>query len=69
MIKIDKNVPLPKARNKFPLREMAIGDSFFVEAAKANHIQGSFAILRPMKFATRAFTENGVKGTRVWRIE
>lgn len=70
-IKIDKNFPPPfsgKAR-KYPFRDMEIGDSFFAEipvsrlsqAAHNNRQEGR-------KYTSRTVTENGVKGTRIWRI-
>lgn len=72
--KIDKGVPLPETyqRGKYPFREMGVGDSFFVAAAKRSQITStvSYAGRRQGKrFITRAVIENGVKGTRVWRIE
>lgn len=66
-IKIDKNVPMPNARGKYPLDKMEIGDSFFVAEMTSSSMSGTFPRLRPKTFTTRTATENGVKGLRVWR--
>lgn len=82
-IRIDKHVPLPadtrgRGRTKFPFRDMEVGDSFFVpttgKAAHQTRSNVSSAASRSGKgsgrvFTTRDVTENGVRGTRVWRTE
>ena len=78
MIKIDKGIPVPPrmprgARSKYPFLGMEVGDSFFVPGIKPRQIspRSCSARLRAegAKFATRSVTENGVDGTRVWRVE
>jgi len=76
-VKIDTGIPLPKkmAYRKKPVRmypwvEMNIGDSFFVAAPqpKIARLAYNAWVRYALKFSTRAVTENGVAGTRVWRI-
>lgn len=69
-IKIDKGVQIPpQKRNdyrKYPFKELAVGDSFFIEERYATVAPSASAHGRRYgkKFTTRS--ENG--GTRVWRI-
>ncbi len=73
---IDKGVPMPKPRGggrapKWPVRDMQIGDSFFVPNKTAANMSGVVNYARSMnkgwKFGMRIMIENGVKGVRVWR--
>ena len=75
--KIEKGVPLPpgagrKGRNKYPWYEMEVGDSCFLPDADPRAVsQAASNVARRnngLRFATRAVTENGVKGVRVWKI-
>lgn len=68
MFKIDKNIPLPKSRNNYPLGDMEIGDSFFIPGATPARMGSAFANYKPKKFSGRTVTEDGVKGCRVWRV-
>ena len=66
---IEKNVPIPlgHAAAKYPLREMEIGDSFFVPGiGKASDFSASYMAGKRLgrKFTIRA-VEGGI---RVWRI-
>jgi hypothetical protein len=69
---IEKNVPIPKnglhGRNKYPWREMKVGDSFLFakDITKATAYANAHAASRAgLKFLTRR-TE---KGFRCWRVE
>lgn len=77
MFKIESGIPVPKPVNtggssKYPFSEMEVGDSFFAPW-KGYHIIWALARRAPQKYGikltTRAVTENGVQGVRVWRIE
>ena len=52
-------------------RTFEVGDSFFrpVEPRTVAGSAKSYGIRHGKKFTTRAVTENGVKGVRVWRVE
>lgn len=79
MIKIDKGIEIPPRRQgggrppKYPIREMEVGDSFFVPKSRksaggsvqayANRILGKGAT------TVRNAIENGVEGFRIWRIK
>ncbi len=75
MFEIEKGIPIPNMgtkKDKYPWRNMKIGDSFFV-ANKTVKIMGPcahhIAKNRDMKFSVRTVEENGKKGVRIWRIE
>ena len=69
-IQIDK-VPLPtvtKGRaSPYPWRHLRIGDSFFVPRTVCLPV-GEWQKACGSHFTTRTVTENGVQGTRCWRI-
>jgi hypothetical protein len=72
-IKIDKNVPIPKGRHnaKYPWKELEVGDSFFIpgkDAKSTSGIKRSAKNSAGIDILTRAVTENGVNGMRVWRF-
>ena len=72
-IQIDKEVPIPEnrgAKNKYPLGQMEVGDSFEVLTDKAGDVRNSVTAIarrnhKPKKFITRTTTG----GMRCWRIE
>jgi hypothetical protein len=73
-MKIDKNIPMPIARNpyiKLPFDQMQIGDSFFTEMSKfVLRNRMSIASMKfNMRFTGRTVIEDGVQGIRVWRVE
>lgn len=68
-IKIEKNVPIPTGNGPYPLKDMEIGDSFFVPNKSHNSISGYTSSHRPKKFTVMKCEENGIKGLRVWRIK
>jgi len=74
MVKIDKGIPIPEPRKggrrgeKYPWREMSVGDSFLFdgdESSKATCAASSAGIRLGRKFTTRKTAE----GYRIWRIE
>ena len=70
MIKIEKGVPLPKEKkaSAYPVREMEIGDSFFIAGAS---IQGKEQAACRQMAGNRGFklTIRTVEGgLRVWRV-
>ena len=67
-IKIEKNIPIPKPRNKYPFALMDVGDSFFVPGKTASHLSGSIG--NAMRITSGKFvTRNIDGGVRVWRVE
>jgi len=58
-------------RIKWPFGQMKIDDSFFCEhpAAIVSVRAYNYGKKHHKKFMVRTVTENGVKGTRCWRIE
>jgi hypothetical protein len=74
-VKVDSGVPMPgkmagrKPERIYPWIEMHIGDSFFVPLKQSTVARAAYnaGIRYALKFSTRAVTENGIAGTRVWR--
>lgn len=74
---LTSNVPIPSRPNhkgaprKYPLDEMAVGDSFFVPKSQ-NALSGSITGAQKrtgFRFTARSVTEGDVQGTRVWRTQ
>ena len=64
---LDKDVPLPEARKRYPYREMEIGDSFFVEGGGIQNICNQN--YRTGKKLGRSFiARKEDNGVRVWRV-
>lgn len=75
MYKIESNIPIPTARwgsNKFPLREMGVGDSFVAPAEDRKKIQaamGRYGRMNDKKFCIRSGKEDGKPSVRCWRTK
>jgi hypothetical protein len=73
MYKIEKGIKIPEffCHRKYPLSEMEVGDSFFVEGTlKKNTINTAVSWWSKRKGNTRKFTIRKVDGgIRVWRIK
>lgn len=73
-IKIDKNIPLPRASKKrtvYPFQSLAVGESFFVPGRTPATISGSRQYAERAtghRFISRSVDENGKNGVRVWRV-
>jgi len=76
VFKVEKGVPMPKERTKYPFASMGVGDSFFVKlgpdmkratvaSAVKQYSNGNLGV----KFTTRKITEDGKVGVRVWRLK
>lgn len=75
--KIEKNLPIPPSgtgRPKYPLRDMEVGDSFFVPVPLINTLKFRnrlssaltyFGKRHSVQFITRSVDD----GIRVWRVE
>ena len=75
MFKIEKNVPVPAnyehavRGSKYPFQSMEVGDSAFFPEIHIVTVGASARKLKPKVFTHRSVIENGVKGTRSWRIK
>jgi hypothetical protein len=81
--KIDKGMPIPaptNPREKYPIRELEVGDSFAVvlptdpeerEAKLASVRATTFYYKKKynIRCSTRQLRENGKRVLRVWRVE
>ena len=69
---IEKGIPFPDFTGgniRYPWNEMDVGDSLF--SPKPNALASAASVWgkrKGWKFSARTVTENGVTGTRVWRI-
>ena len=77
MYKIEKNIPLPrpyqnsKKEMMYPLKELEVGDSFFVRAKLIGERDRIVRTLRlqKIKCGIRIATKKYEDGVRCWRIE
>lgn len=53
---------------KYPLRELAIGESVFFPGSETELVGKRARTYKPLKFKCRTVVSGGIKGTRVWRI-
>ena len=74
-MEVERGVPFPVtskvSKYRFPLGEMDIGDSFFVEAREGSFLSSASSLIsRYGKTYSRKFATRVVDGGfRVWRIE
>jgi len=68
-IKIEHDVPIPtmKQRQKYPIDQMKVGDSFFVADAKPTKF-GSIRLHWRLK-GIEIMTRSEGTGVRIWRIK
>ena len=71
--KVEDGVPIAKVKqpgrpSKYPFDTMEIGQSFFAPGLKPMTVGNAARHKKPKRFRCRAVVENGVKGTRCWRI-
>ena len=67
----DTDIPVPERDQKYPFATMPVGASFFTAGKTSTQMTNAATNYkaRGLRFTTRAVTENGIKGSRVWRIE
>jgi hypothetical protein len=70
---IEDGVPMPKAQlpgcpPKYPFDTMEIGQSFFAPGMKVKKVGNAARHYKPKRFRCRSVIENGIRGTRCWRI-
>lgn len=64
---VEKSVPLPEGKKRYPYKEMEIGDSFFVGDGKLQVVCN--ANYRASKRLGMQFiARKEVEGVRVWRV-
>lgn len=72
---VDVGVPIPtrgdyNRREEFPLQQLAIGESFWIECGPWTAMYAHEAMRKNRRgraYATRAETRDGKRGLRVWR--
>lgn len=70
-ITIDKGIPIVY-RSKYPIAQLEIGDSFFIENFKSHaHICGLFCQYKrnnpTFDYVSSLYIQNGIEGRRYWR--
>lgn len=65
MIEIEKNVPVPSNRTKYPFKDMEVGDSFFASQVNPRSLRTLAWRHRPKKFTVHKEGE----GYRCWRTQ
>lgn len=75
-ITVESGLPLPPKRNMhdetpLPFDKMKVGDSFFydVPGYAVSRLAQKYAKRHDQRFSCREQEENGLWGTRCWRIE
>ena len=58
----------PGRAPKYPLRKLAVGESFFVPGIHIDEICKRTYHFKPLKFRSKTVVSRGVQGVRVWRI-
>lgn len=68
-IVIEKGIPAPAARGKYPFAQMEVGDSFFVPGKTSRNFPlGPYNARLGFGFRARTVTVDGVTGVRIWRV-
>ena len=64
---VEKHIPLPAERKRYPYKDMDIGDSFFVHAGKMQVVcNANYRASKKLGFKFIARCEP--EGVRVWRV-
>ena len=73
MVVIDNNVEAAALRMRYPLKDMSVGDSFFVEATDrtvmARRIRSSIQFYTKNNPSTKFIVRSVDGGVRCWRLE
>jgi len=72
--KIEKNIPIPLHRGKYPFSKMVVGDSFVLDVGIVLTVRNaSYSWVsrfgRGKKFLVKKVIEKGEKVGRCWRIK
>ena len=67
--KVEKGVSIPRRPNKYPFRDMKVGDSFAFPIAEYNLVSGS-ASSQMRRYGTQWAVRKYPDGTaRIWRVK
>ena len=67
IVKIERGIPVPQGRAKYPWRQLQIGESFLAPVRYTSLANGRVQAQRITGFKFRMKPEK--EGTRVWRIK
>jgi len=68
-IDIEKEIPVPQWRGKYPLKEMAVSDSIFIPGQFASSARQSAYNLSAQSEKYNFITRTVDGGIRIWRVE
>ena len=68
-VRIDKNIPIPAAKSKYPFREMEVGDSFLCPKESGKNIYSAAGQANARIKGRRFIVRKTDDGYRVWRVE
>lgn len=68
-VRIDKNIPIPRSRGKYPFREMEVGDSFLCPKGSEKTIYSAAGQATTRIKGRRFIVRKTEDGFRVWRVE
>ena len=66
---IDKNIPFPRMRGKYPLHNMEIGDSFLVNDGRSMKSVSGAIFVAARRAGISIACRTVPEGIRVWRIK
>lgn len=70
-IKLEKDVPIPKSGDEYPLETMEVGESFVVTCGRIQMVRVFTGRLKDHKFVTRKIREQDpgyVAGSTLFRV-
>ena len=67
-ITIERGLPLPKMKRKYPWEELQVSDSFFVDGVKESVFR-TYASLTAKKLGITLTVRKEANGLRCWRIK
>ena len=68
-MKIEKGIPIPVKRKKYPFAEMEVGDSFFIEKKQSTVSVACSWFVREVKPEWGFTCRKENNGVRVWRYK
>ena len=69
MVKIEKKIPIPEYRSKYPFASMEVGDSFYMEIDPQILSSAAWHWSRYKNNESKFKTRKEGKGARCWRIK
>jgi|TARA_R110000868_G_scaffold102492_11_gene282233 hypothetical protein len=69
MYKIEKGIPVPFGKGRYPFYDMQVGDSFFAEGKEPHKVaSAAYQFSRKKALGAKYTARTEGTGTRIWRI-